>query len=46
MSREEEQKGCLVTVFEDGRLLKDWTLAEVRENLDKSIENSIKYGWE
>lgn len=45
VTREEEQKGCLVTVFEDGRLLKDWTLAEVRENLDKSIENSLKYGW-
>jgi len=42
---EEEQGGCLQTVFEDGKLLRDFTLAEVRANLDKSIEDSIKYGW-
>lgn len=45
VSREREQQGELKTVFEDGRLLKDWTLTEVRQNLDESIRKSIEYNW-
>lgn len=30
---EEEQGGELIPVFKDGKLLKDWTLQEVRDNL-------------
>ena len=33
----EEKEGCLVTVFEDGKLLRDYTLAEVRANVDKTV---------
>ena len=42
VSRELEQQGCLKTVFEDGKLLKDWTLKEVRSNLDESIVESFR----
>lgn len=34
---EEEISGELKTVFINGKLLKDWTLSEVRNNVDKSI---------
>lgn len=37
VSKEEEATGLLQTVFENGKLLKDWTLAEIRENVNKSI---------
>lgn len=37
VSKELEQQGCLQTVFEDGKLMKDWTLAEVRANLNESL---------
>lgn len=33
---EEEDGGELQTVFLDGKLLKDWTLTEIRENVTKS----------
>lgn len=36
-TEEEEQKGCLETVFKDGELLKDYTLTEVRANVDNTI---------
>lgn len=37
VSKKEEQEGELDTVFEDGKLLKDWTLEEIRDNVDKSL---------
>lgn len=37
VSKELEQQGCLQTVFEDGKLIKDWTLAEVRVNLNETL---------
>lgn len=37
VTKEEENEGLLQTVFEDGKLLKDWTLAEIRENVNKSL---------
>jgi len=39
VSWDEEAQGELKTVFEDGCLLKDFSLKEVRENLAKSLEN-------
>lgn len=38
---EEENTGLLTTVFEDGKLIKDWTLKEVRDNVNKSIYESL-----
>lgn len=37
VTREEEQTGCLETVFKDGKLVKEFTLAEVRANVDASL---------
>ena len=34
---EEEGKGELKTVFKDGRLLVDWTLAEIRERVKRNL---------
>lgn len=34
---EKEATGCLETVFENGKLVKEFTLAEVRANVDASI---------
>lgn len=36
-SEEEEKQGCLETVFKDGKLIKDYTLAEIRERINKSL---------
>lgn len=33
----EEAMGELKTVFEDGRLIKDWTLMEIRDNVNKTL---------
>lgn len=33
----EEEKGELKTVFKNGMLVKDWSLAEIRKNIDESI---------
>lgn len=38
VSAEVEQTGELKTVFKDGRLIKDWTLSEIRENLNNTIK--------
>lgn len=35
---EEEAMGELKTVFEDGKLVKDWTLAEIRANVNKTLQ--------
>lgn len=35
VTREQEQGGELKTVFRDGKLIKDWTLSEIRENIKK-----------
>lgn len=37
VSEEEEKTGCLETVFKDGVLCKDYTLAEIRERVNKSL---------
>ena len=34
---EEEKTGLLQTVFEDGKLVKDWTLQEIRDNVNKTL---------
>lgn len=38
VDKEIEDQGELETVFQDGKLLKDWTLNEIRTNIDKSIK--------
>lgn len=38
VSFEEEKQGELKTVFKDGKLLVDWTLQEIRNNINKSLE--------
>lgn len=37
VDKDAEDRGELLTVFQDGKLLKDWTLNEIRTNIDKSI---------
>ena len=37
VTKEQEKKGYLQTVFEDGKLVKEWTLSEIRSAVDKSI---------
>lgn len=37
VTEEQEQQGCLETVFKDGKLLKDYTLAEIRERVDSTL---------
>lgn len=37
VSPSEEEKGELKTVFKNGILTKDWSLSEIRENVDESI---------
>ena len=39
---EEEGTGLLATVFEDGKLIKDWTLKEIRDNVNESIRESLR----
>lgn len=34
---DQEEKGYLQTVFEDGKLVKEWTLDQIRANVDNSI---------
>lgn len=38
VSLEEENKGCLETVFENGKLIKEYSLNEIRRSLDASIK--------
>ena len=38
VSKEEEKKGYLETVFEDGKLIKDWSLSEIRDNITKTLK--------
>lgn len=37
VTEEQEQQGCLETVFKDGKLLKDYTLAEIRTRVDSTL---------
>lgn len=37
VTREEEQKGCLEVVFQDGRILRDMTLAQIRANVERNL---------
>lgn len=37
VSPEEEYQSCLEIVFEDGKIVRDWSLNEVRENVRKTI---------
>ena len=34
---ENEDKSCLQTVFEDGKLVKEWSLSQIRANVNNSI---------
>lgn len=36
-TEEQEQTGCLETVFKDGQLLKDYTLSEIRNNINQTL---------
>lgn len=38
VTKSQEKLGELQTVFENGKLIKDWTLKEVRRNVDESIK--------
>lgn len=38
VSEEQEETGCLQTVFEDGKLVKEYALEEIRHNVDNSIK--------
>lgn len=37
VTKEQEEKGYLQTVFENGKLVKEWTLSEIRSAVDRSI---------
>jgi nicotinamide phosphoribosyltransferase len=37
VTKEQEERGYLQTVFEDGKLVKEWTLSEIRSAVDRSI---------
>jgi nicotinamide phosphoribosyltransferase len=37
VSKELEAQGCLETVFEDGKLVKETSLAEIRENINSTL---------
>lgn len=37
VSRKEEEDSCLQTVYENGKMIKVWTLEDIRENIDKTI---------
>ncbi|MAX01081.1 MAG: nicotinate phosphoribosyltransferase [Sphingomonas sp.] len=43
VSEEEEKQGLLETVFEDGKLIKRQTLAEIRARVDKYIDSELKH---
>lgn len=45
VSKHDEECGYLQPVFRDGELLQEYTLEEVRRNLDKSIHDSFIYDW-
>lgn len=36
-TEEQEKQGCLETVFKDGKLVKEYTLAEIRERIDTGL---------
>lgn len=36
-TEEQEASGCLETIFKDGQLLKEYTLSEIRERINKSL---------
>lgn len=37
VTKEQEDKSCLQTVFEDGKLVKEWSLRQIRDNVNNSI---------
>ena len=37
VSKEEEQQGCLTTVFRNGVLYKAWFLDEIRQNVNSTL---------
>lgn len=41
VSKEVEEGGYLQTVYEDGVLTKNWTLAEIRRNVNETIKSSL-----
>lgn len=42
----DEVDGELKTVFENGKLIKDWTLGEIRRNIDDTIKSSLSIEYE
>lgn len=45
VSKRDEERGCLLTVFKDGKLLTEYSLDDIRRNLDDSISDSFTYNW-
>lgn len=41
VSKELEKEGYLETVFEDGKLVKEYSLSEIRRNIDGTIQSSL-----
>ena len=41
VTKEQEEKGYLQTVFEDGKLVKEWSLKDIREAVNRSIDRPI-----
>lgn len=39
VSPEEEYQSCLEIVFEDGKIVRDWSLNEIRNNVTKTLHN-------
>lgn len=37
VTKEQEDKSCLQTVFEDGKLVKEWSLSQIRANVNNFI---------
>lgn len=41
VSKELEKEGYLETVFEDGKLVKEYSLSKIRRNIDGTIQSSL-----
>lgn len=42
VSKAEEEEGCLIPVFKNGKMLKTYTLAEIRERVESQLEEILK----
>ena len=41
VSKELEKEGYLETVFEDGKLVKEYSLSKIRRNIDGTFQSSL-----